>query len=218
MHSEVQLNEIVAAICAGDNAAAGKLWDRFALRIRGLARRVLARNRCRISNESDVAVSVLDSLIEGLRERRFRAFHDWDDLWSLVAAITRHKAVDHRRRATRERNRGGAHVGGESDLAPAADASDKGRAIDQHASPDCTPDEIAAAADEFLHLLSLLSNSEDRLIALLLYGTKIGIDAPGYQGEWTVKRVADLLDIPKRTLERRIQGIRSCWSAYLEML
>jgi DNA-directed RNA polymerase specialized sigma24 family protein len=66
-----------------------------------------------MADEEDVAASVLESLFRAAQKGRFPDLADRHDLWRLLLQMTARKAIDMKRRETRQR-RGGGRVAGES--------------------------------------------------------------------------------------------------------
>jgi DNA-directed RNA polymerase specialized sigma24 family protein len=109
-------------------------------------------------------------------------------------AITSHKARDLRRREERQK-RGGGRV---LDEAALADSDEAG--LEQVLGRDPTPEFAAQLAEEFDRLLARLDDATLRDVALA--------KLDGFTNE----EIAARLDCAPRTVERKLQVIRSLWS------
>ena len=99
---------------AGDRAAASPLWDTYFRRLVQFARERLRGASRRVADEEDAALSAFDSFCSSAACGRFPQLADRRSLWPLLAAITRHKCVDLRRRESRHKR--GGHRGREGAL------------------------------------------------------------------------------------------------------
>lgn len=179
---------------AGDPEAAHRLWESFFRRLVGLARGKLEGSPRRAADEEDVALSAFGSLCRGAEGGRFPHLLDRDGLWQLLVAITSHKAHDQRRREERQK-RGGGRV---LDEAALADSDEAG--LEQVLGRDPTPEFAAQFAEEFERLLASLDDPTLRAVALA--------KLDGFTNE----EIADRLGCAPRTVERKLQVIRSLWS------
>jgi DNA-directed RNA polymerase specialized sigma24 family protein len=80
-----------------------------------LARTQLPGNRRRVSDEEDVAQTTFTSLVLDVSNGRHLQLTNRHDLWSLLIAITKHKAADRIQSELREK-RGGGQIQDESIL------------------------------------------------------------------------------------------------------
>jgi DNA-directed RNA polymerase specialized sigma24 family protein len=181
----------------GDPQAIERLWGSYFERLVGLARTMLPGYARRVSDEEDVALSAFHSLCKGAAAGRFPKLDDRDDLWRLLVVITFRKA----RRAVRQRNslkRGGHLVQGESAFMAAGDRSESSGLAEMLAAGP-TPELAAEVAEQCERLLQQLGDDELRTVALL--------KMDGY----TVDEIATKLSCARRSIERRLQTIRSVW-------
>src|SRR5436309_11292335 len=107
----------VAALKAGDAAAAQPLWERYHRQLVALARRKLDASRRRAADEEDVVQSAFHSFFRGVARGRFPQLNDRDNLWRLLVVITARKAVDQLAHENAKR-RGGCALPGESRIPP----------------------------------------------------------------------------------------------------
>ena len=181
----------------GDRDALGDIWGRYFPRVVNLARvRLQARYR-RMADEEDVALSVFQSLVDGVEQGKFPDLQNRDNLWRLLAVITSRKAVD-RVQHERRQKRGGGDVRGDSIfLDETAEAGGFARFADDDPTPDLALD-LAERADA---MLDALPTDEHRRIAELRL--------EGHDNA----EIAELLDINVRKVQRRLEDIRSEWQA-----
>ena len=90
----------------GDNAAAQKLWEQFFQRLVALAQKRLASSRIVMADQEDVALSAFNSFCTGVENGRYPDLNDRENLWRLLATITRNK-VHHLIRDQARKKRGG---------------------------------------------------------------------------------------------------------------
>lgn len=185
----------------GNEDAAHEIWDRYFQRLVKQAKRRLGNAARRIADEEDVAVSVFQSLCEGVAAGRFERLSNRDDLWSLLVAMTRMKAVDQIRRQTAKR-RGGEDLRGESVMANRGDTSVAG--FDQFLGDDPDPEFLATMEEQFRVLMNALPDESQKRVA------KLRMD--GYSND----EIAKTLDISIRSVERKLNVIRKTWSDALD--
>ena len=183
----------------GSDKAAHDLWQRYFEQVVAVARQRLGSGPRRTADEEDVAVSVFDSLYRGAAEGRFDRLTDRQDLWMLLLAITRQKAVDEIRRRTRKK-RGGGEVRGESVFVSAGE-TEGGVGLEQFCKEAPNAELLISAQEECDRLLSLLRDDKLRIIALLRL--------EGFSNE----EIAEQSGVSTRTIERKLQLIRDTWEA-----
>jgi RNA polymerase sigma factor (sigma-70 family) len=177
----------------GESAAAGQLWNRYYLRLIGLARKKLGSAPRRVADEEDVVAEAFASFCTAAENGRFPSLQDRHDFWHLIVRITERKAYDNLRAQMRQK-RGGGKVFGESVLWN-ADNSHASGGLDDFADRGPSPDFAAFAAEAVQDLLGCL-NDDLREIALL--------KLEGYIN----KEIAEKLDCSAPTIERRLNLIR----------
>ena len=92
--------DLYQRFCAGDETAAGELYDRYVNRLVGLARsRISSKLRRRVDAE-DVAQSVFRSFFVNARDEKY-AFERNGDLWRLLSSLTINKVLRHVQKQTR---------------------------------------------------------------------------------------------------------------------
>lgn len=198
--TDESVTQWIQQLKAGDEQAARRLADRYYNRLVTLARRQLGRVPRRVSDEDDVAQSVLYRLCAGADQGRFPRLTDRNDLWALLLSITRGKVADHVRRETRLK-RGGGEVRGESVWEQGGDAeATAGQAIDR----ELTPEFLVQMQEEHERLMNLLTDPAQRQIA-----------------EWRLEgcrneEIAQRLGVSIKTVERKLRFIRERWKGELQ--
>ncbi|MBC8872196.1 MAG: RNA polymerase subunit sigma-70 [Planctomycetes bacterium] len=185
----------------GDQDAARHLWERYFTELVRVARGHLANAPRRVADEEDIALSVFDSLCEGVARGRFPNLNDRDDLWQVLLMITRQKSVDYKRREGR-RKRGGGEVRGESAFRRADQTSGQG-GLDLVLGEAPTPSFLAEIHEQLQRLLAMLRDDTVRQVALRRM--------EGY----TIDEISQQLDISKRAVDRKLRVIREKWSREL---
>lgn len=179
---------------AGDETAEQKLWQAYGERLANLALKHLRSDQRRAVNEEDVALSAFNTFFVGVRRGRFLRLEDRNDLWQVLVMLTRSKAANQRKHDLRQK-RGGGRVRGES--AFEGDSGDLG--IGQIIDAEPTPAEAAQFVEEFMGRLAMLPEDLREVALLKLEG-------------YTVQEIAVRYQCVSRTIERRLQLIRSTWS------
>lgn len=194
---EASVTNWLKRLGTGDDAALGVLWERYFPRVVNLARTRLHARYRRVADEEDVALSVFQSLVDGVEAGRFPDLSSRENLWRILAVITSRKAVDRVNHEQRQK-RGGGEVRGDSIFVDdTAEAGGFGRFAGEDPTPDLAL-ELAERADE---MLDALETDEHRRIAEL--------KLEGYDND----EIAELLEINLRTVQRRLKDIRDAWSS-----
>lgn len=193
------VSQWIASLKSQDSEAAKKLWDRFSVQLVSLARRRLDSIPPGITDEEDIAQSVFASVWRGAIAGRLNDVMNRDSLWAVLIALTKRKVVDHIRRETAHK-RGAGSVLSESSL-----ASDIHNTftLDWLIGELPTPDFMLALAEENNRLLAMLRDDRMRDIAMKRI--------EGY----AVSEIADNLGISVRSVERKLQLIRTSWAKEL---
>lgn len=187
----------IDGIKVGDGSDIQKLWDRYFERLVRLAGARLPAHCRRSFDEEDVALSAFQSFCDRAGRGQFPQLHGRDDLWRLLATITVRKALDVMRHQTRQK-RGGGHVLGESALLGGEDASGEG--LTDVLSREPTPEEVALFADDYYRFLERLQDPTLRTVALRRLEGRSN------------QEIAQLLNVSTKTVERKLQLIRTIWS------
>lgn len=182
---------------AGDDQAAGALWQRYFDGLVRLARARLGDAPRGAVDEEDVALSAFHSLCRGAAAGRFPQLADRDHLWRLLATITAQKALDQRRRQGRQK-RGGGRTRGATDLACENSNVD---VLAQAVGREPSPEFLALMDEEYRRQLDRLEDDGLRRIAVW--------KMEGYGND----EIAQRLDCGLRTVERKLAVIRAIWLA-----
>jgi DNA-directed RNA polymerase specialized sigma24 family protein len=186
MTSAQSISHWVGELKSGNLEAAQALWDRYFPRLIELARLRLVSAPRRAADEEDVVLSAFNSFFQGVAGRRFPQLSDRNDLWRVLVTLTARKAADliaHETRLKRGGDAGAAcRVDGETIL-----------------SREPTPEFAAQLSEEVERRLGQLGDDSLRAVAVA--------KMEGY----TVLEIAARLDCAPRTVERKLQVIRSVW-------
>lgn len=195
MEPDASVSVWIEGLKSGDEKAAAQLWKRYFERLVRLARAKLRAAPPRATDEDDVALSAFKSLCMGATRGRFPELTDREQLWRLLVVITARKAWAHIRHERRLR-RGGGKVIGQSALAGEADDESGLARIVGH---EPTPEFAAQVAEQYFVLLDGLGDDTLRRIAEW--------KLEGYTNE----EIAEQLACVPRTIERKLEQIRSKW-------
>ncbi len=188
----------VAALKAGDAAAAQPLWERYHRRLVGLARRKLESSRRRGADEEDVVQDAFHSFFKGVAGGRFPRLDDRDNLWRLLVVITARKALDQLAHERSQRRRGGT-VRGESRITMGGPPWDDA-AVEQAVGDEPTPAFAAQVAEEYRRLLDRLGDDGLRRVAVW--------KMEGFTND----EIAAKLGRSLRTVPLKPETIRAIWS------
>lgn len=174
----------------GDEEAARVIWEKFFARASALAMKKLATVKQRSVDNEDVALSAMNALCSGIRERRFSKIENRDDLWQILAMITSRKAIDVKRRVGRRREIGESEF---SEQALARNEIDAATAQQDYRFVD----NLSLAAEE------LLLKLDDKLQSVAL------LKLEGF----TNREIADRQKRSIATIERYLKMIRLRWQS-----
>jgi DNA-directed RNA polymerase specialized sigma24 family protein len=179
--------------------AARLIWRRYFRDLLELARNNLSRRIRRREDEEDVVLSMYKSFC--LRQQRGEFdLSNRDALWKLLVTITLRKARNAAKRQMREKRNAAREV----TIADGEDGESAQWALEQMDAAGPTPAEAALLNEALERRLEVLADPELRQIALWRL--------EGY----TNSEIADRLDRTERSVERRLERIRSKWSSYDE--
>jgi DNA-directed RNA polymerase specialized sigma24 family protein len=203
--SEDDVSEWIRRVRAGDEDAAQLIWNRYAEQIVEVARRSFGNESRRVSDEEDVAMLALKSLLAGISSGRFPELDNREQLWRLLMVITTLKAaavIEHNSR----QKRGGGLVRGDSAVGISLESSDPSlmAGFDRFPSEKPAPDIAALMADETHRLISSLPDATAQQIAVMKM-----------EGH-THEEIADKLGCNVRTVERRLKQIRELWQRRID--
>ena len=199
MGSDASVTRLIQLLRADDPAvrdmAAGLIWRRYFRDLLELARRNLDRRVRRREDPEDV----LQSMFHSFCARQGRGEFDLagrDELWKLLVTITLRKVRNTAREHRRERRDVGREQAGPT---AADDSSCPGWALEQMDAAGPSPAEAAVLNEALERRLASLEDPELRQIALWRL--------EGY----TNREIGDQLDYSERSIERKLERIRSRW-------
>lgn len=193
----------IEAFQKGDREAVQPLWKHYHQRLLALARQKLQSAPRRVADEEDIVVSAFASFCQGVEAGRFEKLNSRDDLWKLLVVITARKAFHWMRDETRLKRDRGQTLGEDALVAEGAPDS-IGHGLNQVISQEPTPEFALQVAEEYQRLLDLLQDEELKQIAAW--------KMEGYRNE----EIAERLNCVNRTVERRLNLIRSLWSREID--
>lgn len=195
MSDDETFQDWIRQLAQGDSAAMEGLWKRYFDKLRRYASQRMSAAVRRVADEEDAALSAIHSFYRGFSAGRYPRISDDTDLCRLLLLITARKSL---RFVTRQRasKRGGGLVRGES-VFVSADA-DARRGIEQVLGQEPTPELAAMFTEESERRLELLDEELRRIALLKLEG-------------YTNEEIAERLHCSVRTVERRVERIRSKW-------
>lgn len=187
-------------LASGKDDAAMNLYDRYFHQIANLARRRMSPAYRRVSDEEDVAQSVMHSLFNGITNGRYPELSDRESLWRLLVVMTARKAVNAVEKQ-RAQKRGGGQVRGESALVGPDEPTAPG--FDRFSDGGISPDFYVQVAEESEIQMQRLADETLQKVAQL--------KMEGY----TNNEIAQQIGTTTRTVERKLQRIREIWSSSL---
>lgn len=180
----------------GSTDAAGRIWAVYFDKLVKYADRKLGSLPRRDADEEDIALSAMHSLHRGVQEGRFPQFSDREDLWKILLTITSRKAKK-RIRHLNALKRGGGDVRGESVFLR---ADEQTAGINNIAGFELTPEFAELIDSGCEELLDQLDDDGLQRIAILKL-----------QG-FTNEEIAEELGCAVRSVERKLNRIRSIWA------
>jgi DNA-directed RNA polymerase specialized sigma24 family protein len=174
----------------GDVEAARKLWERYFLRLVGLARKRLQGAPRRAADEEDVALSAFESFCRHAAAGRYPDLTDRECLWRLLMVITTRKAAEMARHEGRLKRGGGASR---------VDEAKDDQLLDQALSREPSPEFAAQVAEGYERLLHALNDDELEAIAV------------GRMEGYTVSEIAARHALAPRSIKRKLHVIRTIW-------
>jgi DNA-directed RNA polymerase specialized sigma24 family protein len=196
--SDASVTGWIGQLKVGNHEAAQKLWSRYFQKLVRLARARLGGFPRRAVDEEDVALTAFDSFCRGAANGRFPKLSDRNELWHLLIVITARKVIDVRQHETRQK-RGAGAVQGESAFLGAVSEAGSNPGIEQVVGPEPTPAFAAQVAEQTRRLLKALPNEALRDVALWKM-----------EGD-SIEEIAEKLGCSTRTVDRKLDVIRSIW-------
>lgn len=177
-----------------DSRAADEIWNKYFTRLIPLARNKLAGLRGRNLDEEDVLVSVFDRFFRAVEENRFARLNDRNDLWQILLMLTERQVKDQYRKENAQKRQASRTLF-ESELGEQSIA-DVAKACEDELSV-----EFAEAFSDFIdRAIRTLRDARLREIALMRM-----------EG-FTNLEIAKKLEVSERTIERKLERVRSMWA------
>src|SRR5262245_17450183 len=180
------VDQLMARLERGDDAAAAALFERFAQRLLALARSRLNEALRRKEDPEDVLQSVFRSFFTRQQGGQFDVT-DWDSVWRILTLITVRKCADrveYFRAACRDVRR---------EVGPAA--SDPGRDTWAGTAGDPTPSEAAVVTELLEELMTGLEDGDRDILTLQLQG-------------YTIPEISQQVRRSERTVSRILERVR----------
>lgn len=193
--------KLVSELGEGDRQRVQQLWDQYFDKLMQLANQKMPARLRRICDGEDLALSALNSFIEGAEKRRFPDLQDPSDLWSLLVVISKRK-MSYRIRSAKRLKRGGGQVRGESIflMPDQAAHAETVAGLESFFSDEPAVEDISEIGERIAVLLEKLGSDEFRqVVELKLQGC-------------THEEIAETLDISVRTVHRRLLMVRQVWT------
>ncbi len=184
----------------GDQEAAERLWNRYSSALMRLAQDRYRGAVSAVADEEDLVQSVFKALWTGATDGRLDTVKDRTELWWLLLAITRRKAIN--RKAYNSRLKRGQKVVSLSQLDTVSGDS------------EFTPSSLADSQPP-PELILLLEEEQQRLLASLRDDVLRSIAVWKLEGD-THEEIAEKLGVAPRTVIRKLNLIRETWSKELE--
>ncbi len=182
----------IAKMRQGDGVAIGNLVARYFRKISQFADNKLRRGIRVTDDGEDIAISVLQTILQSSADGRFPNLQDRDDLWLLMIVIAQHDVIDRQRTALRR--------------TPMYTMTDMLETFNLDLNEFLGQEDSHAKAMEIIEcweeLLKSLPDDRFREIARLKL-----------QGH-TNRKIAETLNIGPRTMDRKVNMITQQWQEY----
>jgi DNA-directed RNA polymerase specialized sigma24 family protein len=182
------ITRLIPSVLQGDEIAIEEIWRKYVARIEGLARPLITGLPAGAGDEQDVAQSAFRAFCAAVANGQAPRMDSRDELWRLLATISRNKATDTVRRELRDRRGGGAVASGDR-LAHVA--------IDE-----ASPSEVAQLQEAMDELLAAVDASGDQRLKAIALMRLEGRDT---------HEIAMHLDCTVRTVQRKLHLLERLW-------
>ena len=192
-----EITRWIGQVGQGDAQAAEALWRTYFDRLAQVARGKLDQRAGRHADEEDAALSAMHSFCRGMRAGRYDQLGGRQELWRLLVTIVLHK-VARQRRAEGRQKRGGGRTRGESVFI--GREGEELRGIEQVLGDEPTAEMAVMLSENCERMLESLDDDTLRTVAELKLA--------GHTNE----EVAERLTCTVRSVERKLNRIRSRWT------
>lgn len=182
------ITRLIPELRQRDERAILMLWRRYGMQIENLARPWLVGVSPGVGDAEDVAQSAFHAFCRAAADGRAMELADRDDLWRLLATISRHKATDRIRRELRLRRGGRAAI------------SSNGLESAEDDSP--SPAEAALLRDELALLFERIEANGDPTLQVAAT-----LRLEGASNE----EIAEQLGCTTRTVQRKLHLVERLW-------
>ncbi len=189
------ITEAIVAIGKQNNDAADIIWHRFFERLCRYAKSKIYDRHQRLIAPDEIASNAFLALFKGIRENRFEKVRNRDELWQMLTLIAARNAISEQAKLQSQK-RGGGKVGGSSAFGEHGIGN-----VQDYVQRDPPPEVFVELEELSQRLLRSLPNDELRNVAVWRMA--------GYSNE----EIAEKLGKTERTVERKLNLIRSIWSA-----
>lgn len=174
----------IAGLKDNDPQAIQELWERCFQQLQRMARKRLGNLPGKGADSEDIASEVFTCLCQGIAKNRWPQLESREDLWRILFALTRHKAIDLIRHKNAQKHQAGALKTWSGEVL----------------AEELGPGDLALLEDQLRHLLEKLPDDSYRKI------TRLKMEL------YTVPEMAEKLGYAPRTIERKLQLIRKVWA------
>ncbi|MBA4104333.1 MAG: RNA polymerase subunit sigma-70 [Pirellula sp.] len=182
------ITRLIPELRQRDERAILLLWKRYGMQIENLARPWLIGVSPGVGDAEDVAQSAFHAFCRAAAEGRATELADRDDLWRLLATISRHKATDRIRREMRVR-RGGR-------------AATSSQGLESAEGDEPSPADAALLRDELALLFEQIEANGDPTLHLVATMRLEGASND---------EIAEQLGCTTRTVQRKLHLVERLW-------
>jgi DNA-directed RNA polymerase specialized sigma24 family protein len=176
------------------------LWDRYFHRLCGFIEDQLFARHKRVTSADEVASDAFRALLDGVKASRFHSVRNRDELWQMLTLIGSRRSTNVRIKHNRQKN-GEGRVVGESALGSQGFGN-----LADFIERDLSPVDYVELQETIEELLNQLPTQQVRQVALLRMS--------GYSNA----EIAEKIGRVERTVELKLNLIRSIWSRSLEAI
>ncbi len=182
------ITRLIPGVRDGDGLAVSELWRRYVFRVKGLAGPLRQTASPGVGDVDDVTQSAFNAFFAAAADGRIDDLGGRDDLWRLLATISRRKAIDRLRSEGRQKRGAGAQI-------------DEG--VSRAVGPGVTPSSEVALQELLDKLMQVVDGYQDdrlKTIAVLrLEGASTG-------------EIAEHLGCTQRTVQRKLLILERLWT------
>ncbi len=191
---------LISKVKEGDEESVRLLWNRYSdALVRSAQSRLSKQTAAKVDSE-ELAQSVFFAIYKGAVEDKFERLDDRAGFWTLVLAITRRKAIDRIRKVTAAKRGGEAALKGTQANSESSGESLVNRVPSREVDP-----QTEVECNDLLENLKAQLDAEDPsgMLTRVAVARIAGV---------SVKEIAADLERTERTVERKLNLVRSVWS------